>query len=58
MSTSAGETQRCDLGPFRFYAWSVVIGGVGALGTVVFRGLIALFHNLPGAVVVRVFGCD
>ena len=35
-----------QLGPFRFFAWSVVIGVVGALGAVVFRGLIALFHNL------------
>ena len=34
------------LGPLSFYAWSVVIGVVGALGAVVFRGLIALFHNL------------
>jgi CIC family chloride channel protein len=35
-----------QLGPFLFFAWSVVIGGVGALGAVAFRGLIALIHNL------------
>ena len=34
------------LGPLSLYAWSVVVGVVGALGAVVFRGLIALFHNL------------
>ena len=45
MITDAG-TQTRQLGPLRFYAWSVVIGVVGALGAVVFRGLIALFHNL------------
>jgi CIC family chloride channel protein len=45
MSTAAG-TQTRQLGPLGFYLWSVVIGVVGALGAVVFRGLIALFHNL------------
>ena len=35
-----------QLGPLSFYGWSVLIGVVGALGAVVFRGLIALFHNL------------
>ena len=34
------------LGPLGFYACSVLIGVVGALGAVVFRGLIAVFHNL------------
>ncbi len=34
------------LGPLHMFAWSVVIGIVGALGAVVFRGLIAVFHNL------------
>ena len=32
--------------PLRFYAVSVLVGIIGALGAVVFRGLIALFHNL------------
>ena len=45
MSAGAGVQTR-QLGPLSFYAWSVVIGVVGALGAVVFRGLIALFHNL------------
>ena len=44
MNSTAG-TQRRQLGPLRFYAWSVVIGVVGALGAVVFRDLIALVHN-------------
>jgi CIC family chloride channel protein len=35
-----------QLGPFSFFACSVLVGIVGALGAVVFRGLIALFHNL------------
>jgi CIC family chloride channel protein len=39
-------TQARQLGPLHFYVWSVVVGVVGALGAVVFRGLIALFHNL------------
>ena len=34
------------LGPLSHFAWSVVVGVVGALSAVVFRGLIALFHNL------------
>ena len=38
--------QTRQLGPLSFYAWSVVIGVTGALGAMVFRGLIALFHNL------------
>jgi chloride channel protein, CIC family len=45
MTGNAGTEAR-QLGPLSFYAWSVVIGIVGALGAVVFRGLIALFHNL------------
>ncbi len=45
MSTNAGSASR-QLGPLHHFAWSVVIGIVGALGAVVFRGLIALFHNL------------
>ena len=35
-----------QLSPLSHFAWSVVIGVVGALAAVVFRGLIALFHNL------------
>jgi CIC family chloride channel protein len=35
-----------SLGPLGFFGWSLVIGAVGALGAVVFRGLIAFFHNL------------
>ena len=38
--------QSKQLGPLKFYAWSVVIGIIGALGAVIFRGLIAFFHNL------------
>ncbi len=34
------------LGPLSHFAWSVVVGVVGALAAVVFRGLIALFHNV------------
>ena len=34
------------LGPLSQFAWSVLIGVVGALAAVVFRGLISLFHNL------------
>ena len=45
MSMHAG-TQARQLGPLSFYGLSVVVGIVGALGAVVFRGLIALFHNL------------
>ncbi len=45
MNAQAGAPAR-QLGPLGFYTWSVVIGVVGALGAVVFRGLIALFHNL------------
>ncbi len=40
------KPNRVSLGPLRFYCWAVVVGVVGALGAVVFRGLIALFHNL------------
>ena len=45
MSTQAA-VPAWRLTPLSLYAWSVVVGGVGALGAVVFRGLIALFHNL------------
>ncbi|MGO9924192.1 MAG: chloride channel protein [Isosphaeraceae bacterium] len=34
------------LGPLSHFAWSVVVGAVGAGAAVVFRGLIALFHNV------------
>ena len=34
------------LGPLGHFGWSVVVGVVAALAAVVFRGLIALFHNL------------
>ncbi len=44
--SSKGQTRNQPLGPLRFYAWSVVIGIVAALGAVAFRALIALFHNL------------
>lgn len=44
MSThAAAPVER--LGPLSHFAWSVVVGVVGALSAVVFR-LIALFHNL------------
>ncbi len=33
-------------GPLRFYGLALAVGVVGGLGAVVFRGLIALFHNL------------
>ncbi len=45
MRTQAAEPAR-RLGPLSHFAWSVVVGVVGALAAVVFRGLIALFHNL------------
>ena len=45
MSTP-GEAPARRLGPLSQFAWSVVVGVVGALAAVVFRGLIALFHNL------------
>ncbi len=45
MSQDAKPRRRA-LGLLSFYAWSVVIGAVGALGAIVFRGLIAFFHNL------------
>ncbi len=45
MSMLSESTTR-PLGPLRHFAWSVVVGVVGALAAVVFRGLIALFHNL------------
>jgi CIC family chloride channel protein len=38
--------QTRSLGPLGFFAWSLVIGVVGAVGAVIFRGLIAFFHNL------------
>ena len=45
MSTqAAAPAQR--LGPLSHFAWSVVVGVVGAAAAVVFRGLIAFFHNL------------
>ncbi len=34
------------LNPLSHFAWSVVIGVVGAVAAVIFRGLISLFHNL------------
>ncbi|HWC88523.1 MAG TPA: chloride channel protein, partial [Pirellulales bacterium] len=45
MSAPAGPQIR-QIGPWGSFAWSIVIGVVGALGAVVFRDLIALFHNL------------
>ena len=36
-------------GPLSLYAWSVVVGVVGALGAVVFRGLIALSVLFPSS---------
>ena len=45
MSTQT-VTQSTPLGPLRLYACSIVIGVVAACGAVVFRGLIAFFHNL------------
>jgi CIC family chloride channel protein len=38
--------QEKRLGLLSFYAWAVLIGVVAALGAVVFRALIAFFHNL------------
>ncbi len=46
MSTQAAAPVVQRLGPLSHFAWSVVVGVVGALSAVVFRGLIALFHNL------------
>ncbi len=43
---ASGGTRTRQLGPLGFRGWSVVMGVVGALGAVVFRGLIGLFHNL------------
>ena len=34
------------LTPLRFYSLSVLIGIVGGVGAVVFRGMISVFHNL------------
>ncbi len=45
MSTQTA-TQSTPLGPLRLYACSILIGVVAACGAVVFRGLIAFFHNL------------
>jgi chloride channel protein, CIC family len=45
MSTQAAAPAH-RLGPLRHFAWSVVVGIVAALAAVVFRALIALFHNL------------
>ena len=46
MNTREDGTSIHRLGPLGFLGWSVVIGVVGALGAVVFRCLIAFFHNL------------
>lgn len=40
------DRQAVQIGPMRFYAWSVAIGVVTAFGAVGFRALIALIHNL------------
>ena len=45
MSTQTA-TKTTPLGPLRLYACSILIGVVAACGAVVFRGLIAFFHNL------------
>jgi CIC family chloride channel protein len=45
MSTQAPTASR-RLNPLRLFVWSVIIGLVAALGAVLFRGLIAFFHNL------------
>ncbi|HEX4146881.1 MAG TPA: chloride channel protein [Pirellulales bacterium] len=45
MNTQATPQGR-RIGPLGFFGWSIVIGVVGALGAVIFRGLIACFHNL------------
>lgn len=45
MNTLA-EPDLKQLGAFRFYLCSLIVGVIGALGAVVFRGLIAFFHNL------------
>lgn len=39
-------TVRAPLTPLRFSVLSILVGIVGGLGAVVFRGLIAFFHNL------------
>jgi CIC family chloride channel protein len=45
MSTQATAPVR-RLSPLDLFLWSVVVGAVAAGGAVVFRGLIAVFHNL------------
>jgi CIC family chloride channel protein len=45
MSTQAAPPAR-QLHPLGQFAWAIAVGAVAGLGAVVFRGLIALFHNL------------
>ncbi|HTU19052.1 MAG TPA: chloride channel protein [Gemmataceae bacterium] len=45
MSMQARATAR-QIGPLEFFVWSLLIGVVGAVGAVLFRGLIGLFHNV------------
>jgi chloride channel protein, CIC family len=40
------DTKRKPFGPFVFFLMSILVGVVAGLGAAVFRGLIALFHNL------------
>ncbi len=44
-STATKPAKKIPLSPLRFWLLSVVIGLVGGCGAVVFRGMIALFHN-------------
>lgn len=46
MMSRIDERPISALSPLKHFAWSVVIGIVGAVAAVVFRGLISLFHNL------------
>ena len=43
---SPADTQRKELSPAGFAALAVALGAAAGVGAVVFRGLIALFHNL------------
>ena len=45
-NTNSPTENRRLLGPLEFSLLAVVVGVVAGLGAVVFRGLIALFHNL------------
>ena len=45
-SVSARGSKKVPLTPLRFWLLAVVIGLVGGLGAVFFRGMIAVFHNL------------